>query len=187
MVNFRNIEIDIVSCVKDYLKCEVIQANQVSPIPPYPYVSYTVTTPMVANNGTYGEVIKEVDGKTIKTYCKEFQQVWSFTVQSDDDTQSKTLALALYDCLDKACSEELAEKEIVVQRIGNITSRDNLISIQYEHRNGFDVTFAFMNEIEAGETEEVIESVEIKMNDEYIPIEPDVPTEELPDANVRLY
>lgn len=123
-------------------------ANQVSPIPPYPYTSYTVITPMIANNGTYGAFVEEIDGKKVTIHRKEFQQVWSFTVQADDDAVSKSLAFKLYDFFDRVGTVTLNEAEIVVQRLGNITNRDNLISINYEYRNGLDVTFAFMNEVE---------------------------------------
>ena len=45
----------------------------------------------------------------------------------------------------------------------NITNRDNLLTIDYEYRNGFDVTFAFMNEI-ADETDEDIDDFQINYN-----------------------
>ncbi len=154
MIDFERIRRTVVKSIKEYLQVPVIRTNQNAEPPQYPYIGYTITTLMKTNNGTYGEFTESVNSESVKTYRKEFQQVWSFTVYSDDDTQSKMLALKLYDYLDKTGSISLADNEIVIQRIENITNRDNLLTIDYEYRNGFDVTFAFMNEI-AYETEEI--------------------------------
>lgn len=105
---------------------------------------------MIVNNGTYGEFVEN----DTMIYRKEFQQVWSFTVQSDDDIESKILALKAYDFFDNVGTTILNENSAVVQKLSNITNRDNILTIEYEYRNGFDVTFAFMNEITT-ETEEI--------------------------------
>lgn len=135
----NDILLELVRQIQDVLECPVVKANQSNPkIPPYPYVSFTVITPMVANGGTWG---KHDDG----TERKVFKQVWSFTVQSDDDSQALEVAMKLYEYLDRH-NEMLVDKGIVVERISNIANRDNFITIQYEHRYGFDVTFSFMRE-----------------------------------------
>lgn len=157
MINYRQIETIIVEGLKAHLGCEVIMANQDSPVPDYPYVSYTVVTPRVANNGTYGEWEDGVKRK-------EVQQIWSFTVQAKTDTESKTLALSAQDYFDEIGNLYLSDNGIAVQLLGNITCRDNLISIGYEYRNGFDVTFAVADEIEKGvdgDSEEGIKSVSL--------------------------
>lgn len=163
MIDFAKIRQTVVKSIKEHLQVTVIRTNQNAEPPQYPYIGYTVTTLMKTNNGTYGEFTESIDGKNIKMYRKEFQQIWSFTVYSDNDLQSKTLALKLYDFLDKIGSLKLAEQEIVIQHIENITNRDNLLTIDYEYRNGFDVTFAFMNEI-ADETDEDIDDFQINYN-----------------------
>lgn len=140
MINYRQIETIIVEGLKAHLGCEVIMANQNSPVPDFPYVSYTVVTPKVENNGTYGVWEDE-------TKRKEVQQIWSFTVQADNDTESKTLALSAHDYFSEVGVYYLSDNGIVAQLVGSITCRDNLISIDYEYRNGFDVTFALADEI----------------------------------------
>lgn len=135
----NEILLELVRRIQDVLMCPVVKANQTNQkIPPYPYVSFTVITPMVANGGTWG---KHEDGYE----RKPFKQVWSFTAQSDDDTRALEVAMNLYEFLDRK-NDELSEKGIVVERLSNIANRDNFITIQYEHRYGFDVTFSFMRE-----------------------------------------
>lgn len=138
MKNQKQIVLDITALAQETLDCPVIKANQASPIPNYPYVAFTITTPMMANGGTWGEHEDGIERKP-------FKQVWSFTAQSDDDTQAMETAMKLYEYFDRR-NNELADKGIIVERVGNIANRDNFITIQYEHRYGFDVTFSFMRE-----------------------------------------
>ncbi len=156
MIDIENIRDTVVSSIKNYIGIPVIRQNQSAEPPDYPYIGYTVTTPMMTNNGTYGEFWEN----GVQYYRKEFRQIWSFTVCSDNDLQSKKFAFMLYDYLDKAGSIALSDNEIVVQRIENITNRDNLLTTDYEYRNGFDVTFAFMNEISDDDTNnEIISNI----------------------------
>lgn len=139
MINYREIEKLIVNGLQDYLtsqgyNCPVIMANQTSPIPEYPYISYTITSPVISDAKTYGVTN---DG----TRFKSMVQIWSFTVQSGDDTETANIALAAYDWFALVGSTYLSDNKIVAQRVGSITNRDNLLSIEYEYRQGFDVQF----------------------------------------------
>ena len=141
MIDLRQNEIIIVEGLQKELDCPVIRANQTAPIPPYPYVSYTLMTPVSANNGTWG---KYEDGKD----RKPFTQTWSFTIQSNDSTESQMLALKAYDWFDHVGTVPLNDNHIIVQSISNITNRDNLLTVEYEYRNGFDVVFWWLSEVE---------------------------------------
>ena len=152
MINYRQIEKIISEGLKTHLGCEVIMANQNSPIPKYPYVSYTVVTPKKANNGTYGEWEDGVKRK-------EVQQIWSFTVQAATDTESKVIALSAQDYFGDIGYLYLSDNGIAVQLLGNITCRDNFITTGYEYRNGFDVTFALADEIAKNEDDENAEAI----------------------------
>ena len=44
----------LVTQLEQALGCPVVLANQTAPAPPYPYVSYTITTPVHHVGGTYG-------------------------------------------------------------------------------------------------------------------------------------
>jgi hypothetical protein len=164
MVNLSTIRHVITSAIEKHTEKPVIRTNQDATPPEYPFISYTITTLMRANNGTYGLFIEDDEnGASKKYYRKEFQQVWSFTACAADDITSKELALQLYDFLDKIGKIELAENGVVIQRIENITNRDSLLTNGYEYRNGFDVFFAFMNEIEEENTDE-IDDVQLNYN-----------------------
>ena len=141
LIDLRQNEIIIVEGLQKELDCPVIRANQTAPIPPYPYVSYTLMTPVSANNGTWGEY---EDGKD----RKPFTQTWSFTIQSNDSTESQMLALKAYDWFDHVGTVPLNDNHIIVQSISNITNRDNLLTVEYEYRNGFDVVFWWLSEVE---------------------------------------
>lgn len=156
MINLEGIRQAVCKSIKDHLNKPVIRSNQNANPPDYPYITYTITTLMRANNGTYGVYVED-DGKgnNQKVYRKGFQQVWSFTVHADNDLTSKQLALELYDYLDEIGRIDLADKGVVIQHIENITNRDTLLTTEYEYRNGFDVVFAFVNEIVDTDTDDV--------------------------------
>ena len=115
-------------------------ANQTSPVPPYPYVSYTIITPVKASGGTY---CIEKDG----THHKTLKQVWSFTVQSDSDIESKLLALRMFDWFSLIGRVDIEDNGIIAESVSDVSNRDNLLTIEYEYRNGLDVTFALTHTI----------------------------------------
>ena len=120
----------------------------------YPYVSYTVTTFSSANNGTYGEYEDGTDRKPVK-------QTWSITAQSDNNDESVTLAAKAREWLDHSGNLYLNDKNVIVEKVTNITNRDSIITVDYEYKNGFDVVFVLYDEIKLTD-KEYIESVELK-------------------------
>lgn len=147
LIDFEKVKKVIVKALKEYLGCDVVLTNQTAPIPKYPYVSFSITTPLVANGATWGRCD---DG----TNRKQIEQIWSITVQSDKMQQSMDLCLKAYDWLDHIGTLFLNENNIVVSSLTNITNRDNLLSVGYEYKNGFDVTISLMDEIKAEELDE---------------------------------
>lgn len=139
MIDYRGIEEIVVNGLSEYLGCQVIMANQSSPIPAYPYVAYTIITPLVARGGTYG-----YDG----VYKKQLNQIWSISVHSSDHTECSNKALSMYDYFEQSGQAYLSDNNISVIRVSNITNRDNLISSEYEYIQGLDVTIGLMHEIE---------------------------------------
>lgn len=152
LIDHRSNELLIVNGLQEWLSkkgynCPVIMANQVVPIPPYPYIAYTVTSLVSGNMKTYGV---EADG----TRTKPVVQIWSFTVQSEDSTQADSVAMEAYDWFVLSGNIYLSDNGIVAQRVGSIGNRDNLLSIEYEYRRGFDVEFLLVDEISKEDAEQ---------------------------------
>jgi hypothetical protein len=134
MIDFNNMRQAIVKGLSAYLDCPVIRSNQNAPLPPYPFISYTITTVMNENKGTYGEY---EDG----TARKSFTQTWSISASSDDNSVSVELATKARAWFDFAGTLYFDDNDIVVQSVGGVTNRDNVLSVDYEYKNGFDVFF----------------------------------------------
>ena len=141
MIDYENMRKTVVKGLKTYLNCPIIRSNQTAESPPYPYGSYTITTLMSENNGTYGEYDDEIVRKPV--LC-----IWSITIQSDDNLESVVLANKARDWLDYVGTTYLNDNNVIVQSISNVTNRDNVLTIEYEYRHGFDCTFWCFDEIE---------------------------------------
>jgi hypothetical protein len=144
--------------LSSYLGVPVIQGNQTAQPPKYPYVSYTVTTLKSENNGTYGRYDDCV-------YRIPIKQTWSVTTHSDDSDEAMTLAVKCEEFLKHSGVTYLNDNNVIVDRTTAITNRDNLITAEYEYRNGFDVVFYLFNEITPDDEDTdsgVIEEVTVK-------------------------
>lgn len=141
MIDYKNIRETVCRGLKEYLRVPVIRNNQNRDPPDYPYVSYTVTTLASANKGTYGEFTDGIDRKAVK-------QTWSITAQSDNNDESVTLACKAREWLEHVGRLYLSKNKVIVEQVTNITNRDNIITIDYEYKNGFDVVFVLFDEIQ---------------------------------------
>ena len=164
MIDVDKLKQVVVSGLKEYLGCEVIRTNQNAEPPAYPYVSYTITTLASANNGTYEE---HNDGTT----RKQLTQTWSITAQSNSEGESVKLALKAREWLDYSGRVYLKDNGVIVQSVTNITNRDNILTVEYEYKNGFDVVFYLFDETENNINKSgVIEDVKLTFNGESKPI-----------------
>lgn len=164
MIENKKMRQTIAKGLSAYLGCPVIRSNQNAPLPPYPFISYTITTPMSENKGTYSEYEDDTARKTVT-------QIWSVTALADDSEKSVELATKARSWFDFVGAVYLSDNDIIVQSVGNVTNRDNVLTTEYEYRNGFDVFFSVDDVIEniydeAGWIEEAtIEETTIKDND----------------------
>lgn len=152
MVNLDAVRSTLTKGLRDYLGIPVIKSNQTSEPPLYPYCSYTITTLASANNGTWG---KYDDGVS----RIPFTQTWSITIMSDNASESMDLAIKAREWLNYAGRMYLNDNGVIVQKTLDITNRDNLLTVEYEYRNGFDCVISVMSEI-TDDNKEVIEVVE---------------------------
>ena len=133
----------IVKLLSDNISCGVVLANQTAHIPQHPYISFTITTPLVANNGSYGRYDDGINRKEVK-------QIWSFTTHSKTHDEAFTLAMKAHNLFDTFTGRDILHQEygISIEWIGDITNRDTLLTNFYEYRCGFDVTFTMFDEID---------------------------------------
>lgn len=134
MIDYEKTREIIVKGLKSYGERPVIRQNQDKEPPEYDYLAYTITTLAGENKGTYGVY---ADG----TQRKSFNQIWSISAVSDNDTQSVLLAAKAREWFDNVGTTYLNDNGIIVQSVGSITNRDNLLTVGYEYKKGFDVVF----------------------------------------------
>ena len=139
LIDLDKIRSIIVKGLKEELKIPIIRANQTGPAPAYPYLSYTITSLIKDKNGTWGEYD---DGM----HRKPGTQTWSLTVQSDKADEAMVLCIKARDWLDHTGSVYLKDNKTIVQSVGAVNNRDNLITIEYENRFGFDFVLWLLNE-----------------------------------------
>ena len=164
MIDTDKIKYICVSGLKKYLSVPVIQTNQNAEPPEYPYLAFTITTLESENSGTYGEYDDGISRKAVT-------QIWSISALSNNEEESITLASKAREYLEYVGKTYLNDNGVIVERCSNITNRDNFLSVGYEYKNGFDVTFWAFTEIESPiEETGIIESVEIG-NESIIPVD----------------
>lgn len=140
MIDNANLRLKVAKGLKEYLQVPVIRGNQNAEPPEYPYVSYNVTTLSSENKGTYGEYDDGIDRKPTT-------QTWSISALSDNETEALTIAGKARDWLDHIGRVYLSDNHIIVQSVTNVTSRDSILTTEYEYKKGFDVVFGLLDEI----------------------------------------
>ncbi len=142
MINYDSVRRTVVAGLKSYVDCPVIRSNQNAEPPDYPYISYTITTLGKQKNGTY---CVAADG----TRYKELLQTWSITALSDDASESVTNALKAKEWFSLVGNIHLSDNGVIVKETTDITNRDNILTTEYEYRNGFDVVLRLTDVIDA--------------------------------------
>lgn len=141
--------------LKEHLGIPVIRGNQTAAAPPYPYAYYNATTIAGKNNGTWQRHADGIDRLMVRS-------IWSFSFLSADYDESINLAIKARNWFQHTGRAWLAEHGITVQSTTDITNRDNILTVEYERKNGFDVVFYVYDEAENPiGTNGYIESAEI--------------------------
>lgn len=154
MIPNNDIRTTFATGLRDYTDVLVVRTNQTAPKPPYPHYAYTVTTLATANNGTWQKHSDGIDRKLVK-------QIWSLTALADNDEQSVELAMKARDWIENAGRLYLKDHGVTVQSVTQITNRDNVLSVGYEYKNGFDVIFYAYDAVETPDADNYIEVAEI--------------------------
>jgi hypothetical protein len=141
MLDLNKMRTMVAKGLKEYLGVSVIRGNQTAQAPPYPYVIYNVTTVADANNGTYQQHEDSIDRLMVRS-------IWSLSFLSKDHDESIMLASKAREWLMHTGRVWLAEHGITVQSTTDIINRDNILTVEYERKNGFDVVFYVYDEAE---------------------------------------
>lgn len=141
MIDYKHMRETIAKGLKDYLGVTVIRGNQSAAAPAYPYVSYNVTTMAGENNGTWQQHPDGIDRLMVKSF-------WSIATLSDDYDESVNLAIKAREWITHTGRAWLAERGITVQTCTPITNRDNILTVGYERKNGFDAVFYVFHEVD---------------------------------------
>ena len=155
MIDFEKMRKTVARGLQEYLGVEVIRGNQTAKAPAYPYVTYNLTTPADENNGTYQQHDDGIDRLRVRS-------IWSFTVLSKDFDESIMLATKAREWFLHSGRVWLAEHGITVQSATAVANRDNILTVDYERKNGFDVVFYVYDEVDnPSESTGYIEGAEI--------------------------
>lgn len=141
MIDLKAMRTTVAKGLKKYLGIPVIRSDQTADAPSYPYVSYTLTTPAAANGGTYQQ---HADGKDRLMV----RSIWSLSFLSDDYDESVSYALKAREWFEHSGRSWLSERGITVQSTTDVSNRDNILTAEYERKNGFDVVFYVFDEAE---------------------------------------
>ena len=142
MIDLDKMQTTVASGLKAYLGVPVILGNQAAEAPSYPYGSYNVTTIAGENRGTYQQHDDGIDRLMVRS-------VWSLSFLAKSWGESVMLAIKAREWLTHSGRPWLSERGITVQSATDITNRDNMLTVEYERKNGFDVVFYVFDEAES--------------------------------------
>lgn len=164
VIDYAAIRSAIVRPLSAALGIPVIMGDQTGKMPPYPFVTYKMTSPYLAPvHGAEGVV--NVEGGIRRTQEKQVEVVFSFTVHSKDPDEAYRRCYALIEHFDFAGRDALRDVGIVVVNVTNVQNRDVFLTIEYERRVGCDVRFRVLNRSELipdPDAGDFIESAEIQ-------------------------
>lgn len=155
MIDLKAMRATLFSGLREYLGIPMIRSDQTAPAPVYPYGTGKATTPADANNGTWQQHEDGIDRLLVRS-------TWSLSFLSDDYDESIMYATKAREWITHTGRTWLSDRGITVQSTTAITNRDNILTVEYERKNGFDVVFCVYDEAKnPSESTGFIEGVEI--------------------------
>lgn len=118
------------------LRITLIQANTAGTQPPYPFATFTITTPKVL-----------VGNQSGPQQAEQFELVVSLTFKSTSALTALNLAEQAQQYLRSNTGRSflLGTGGLVLASVQGFTNRDNFISIDYERNVGFDIQLRAAN------------------------------------------
>lgn len=142
MIPYKEMRNEIPAELSNHLGIKIIRSNQSAPAPKYPYGTYTVTTIAGENHGTYQQHADGIDRLMVRS-------IWSWSFLSKDWDESVALAIKAREWFEHTGRLWLSEHGYTVQSTTQINNRDNILTVEYERKNGFDVVFYVYSEVES--------------------------------------
>lgn len=152
MIDYAKYRPAIASGLSAYVGVPVIRSDQSAPVETKDYLTYTITTLAGENNGTWQKHEDGVDRLMVES-------IWSFSSISDNWETSVSNAVKAREWFDHAGRTYLSDHGITVQSTTRVNNRDNVLTVEYERKNGFDVVFYVFNEVRP--VDEVIETAKV--------------------------
>lgn len=138
MISHADIRNKLVSGLHKFMDMLVVQQSSIGDQPEYPFITYTVTSPYL-QLGQPERYTQEIDGSIVTRSKEHYEQVYSFTIASKDEDEAMDKCLQAIQYFKFYGTQDLADQNIVIVKISSISARDNMITIDYERRYGFDV------------------------------------------------
>ena len=147
----------IVKGLHEYMGILVIESSTIGNMPPYPFITYTITSPYLGI-GYMEDYYEEENTRIQNRHVQHYERVFSFTIVANDVDEAMNRCMQAMQYFKCDGVWELKDKNIVIVEVNSATTRDTFITIDYERRYGFDVRIRLCEE-EARETENIIETV----------------------------
>jgi hypothetical protein len=165
MLDYAGIRSSIVRPLAAALGIPVIMGDQTGQIPPYPFITYKMTSPYLETSVHAAESVTDTADGIKRMQDKHVEVVFSFTVHSSDADDAYQRCYALVEYFDFTGRDALRGAGIVVVNVTNVQNRDVFLTIEYERRVGCDVRFRVLNRSELipdPDAGDFIESAEIQ-------------------------
>lgn len=140
MIDYDKYRPAVAKGMSNYIGVPVIRSDQNAPVKAKDYLTYTITTLAGKNDGTWQKHADGIDRLMVKS-------IWSFNSISDRWETSVNNAMKAREWIMNVGRTALSDAGISVQSATDITNRDNILSVEYERKNGFDAVFYVFDEV----------------------------------------
>lgn len=151
MIDYAAVRSAIVRPLAATLGTPVIMGDQTGEMPPYPFVTYKMTSPYLETSVHGAEGVVETENGIVRTQEKHIEVVFSFTVHSTNADEAYQKCYALVEFFDFTGRTALRDADITVVGVSNVQNRDVFLTIEYERRVGCDVRFRVVSRSEIDE------------------------------------
>lgn len=151
-IEVRNV---LIVGLEEYLGCPVILSEQISTVPDFPYCYYSVLSPRIADHSFGLHETSKTAAGAVHRRAEPVKASFSFTICSEnredgenyifgEDEALELAEKALGYFLLKAHNTKTATGDIVVNKVGAISSRSSFHIEDTIRRYGFDVIISYV-------------------------------------------